>query len=458
MNFDDEEHRVKRILDDESDNTDDTDDKKNKNIKKDTNENMDSDTQAHISTSTSDKNTPHSSDNKGRGNAKSKGSGDANSNDKGSASPDGDDNAKSDDNYDYSDIDKRVSLYDGDISESDKKQDSTLLDTKPNDAKKDEKLTGETSKNDTVGNSNNGGASGGASGGGGGGGGDGGDDNNNDDNEDDQFIPPSQAAKKKVEEPMGLLEHLSELRRRLTRIVMILLIGFFGFYGVSELAYAYLASPLVAQLPEGSTLIYTSPQGAFFTYLKVALMLSVIGTSPFTFYQIWAFIAPGLYKEEQGAIAPLAFFSAFFFICGAAFCYFMVFPVAFKFFIGFTSDIVVPMISVEEYLSFTIKLIIAFGLVFEMPLFAYFLAKMRIITPEAMRKHRKYAVLSIFVIAAVLTPPDVFSQVLMACPMLILYEISIYVAKVARGKAKKEETEKKEESEEDINDKINNFK
>ncbi len=282
------------------------------------------------------------------------------------------------------------------------------------------------------------------------------------------FTPPSEAYKKEKathaeeEEPMGILDHLSELRRRLTRIVVIILIGFFGFYGVSELAYAYLALPLTSQLPEGSTLIYTSPQGAFFTYLKVSIMLSIIGTTPLTFYQVWAFIAPGLYKEEQNALIPLALCSAFFFIAGAAFCYFMVFPIAFKFFLGFTSETIIPMISVEEYLSFALKLIIAFGLVFEMPLFAYFMAKLRIITAEGMKKHRKYAILAIFIIAAILTPPDVFSQTLMALPMLILYEVSIYVAKVARGRRDKHDAEKNDTKENgddsnETDDSINNF-
>ncbi len=251
-------------------------------------------------------------------------------------------------------------------------------------------------------------------------------------NKEEKFTPPSTIPQEPEEEKMTLLSHLGELRVRLTRIVIMILIGFFGFYGISEIAYTYLAEPLTRFLPEGSSLIYTSPQGAFFTYMKVALMLSILGTSPFSFYQVWAFIAPGLYKEEQKAVLPLAFFSAFFFLAGAAFCYFAVFPVAFKFFMGFTSDLVKPMISVEEYLSFALKLIIAFGLVFEMPLFAYFLAKLRIITAEAMKKYRKYAILVIFIVAAILTPPDVFSQTMMACPMIFLYEVSIYVAKVAR--------------------------
>ncbi len=281
----------------------------------------------------------------------------------------------------------------------------------------------------------------------------------------EKFIPPSQALKNEKKEPesskMGLLDHLSELRKRLTRIVIIILLGFFGCYGISEIAYAYLALPLTELLPENSTLIYTSPQGAFFTYLKVSFMLSVIVTCPLTFYQIWAFIAPGLYEEEQKALMPLAFFSALFFVGGAAFCYFLVFPIAFKFFLGFTTATIVPMISVEEYLSFSLKLLIAFGLVFEMPLFSYFLAKMRLIGPDGMRKYRKYAILIIFIVAAILTPPDVFSQVLMAMPMFILYESSIYIVKIVRQGADKKFKEKNPENNEDNQEneeKINNFK
>lgn len=266
----------------------------------------------------------------------------------------------------------------------------------------------------------------------------------------ENFTPPAKlsAQNDPEENCMPLLSHLGELRTRLTRIVIMILIGFFGFYGISEMAYTYLAEPLTRFLPEGSTLIYTSPQGAFFTYMKVALMLSILGTSPFSFYQIWAFIAPGLYKEEQRAVLPLAFFSAFFFLAGAAFCYFAVFPVAFKFFMGFTSDLVKPMISVEEYLSFALKLVIAFGLVFEMPLFAYFLARLRLLTADAMRRYRKYAILIIFIVAAILTPPDVFSQTMMAVPMLLLYEVSIYIAKAANSPKKDSKKEHAENTEE----------
>ena len=250
------------------------------------------------------------------------------------------------------------------------------------------------------------------------------------------------------EAPMSLMGHLNELRRRLFRIVIIVILGFVAFYGVAEYLYAYLSAPLQAQLPEGSKLIYTSPAGAFFTYMKVALVASLFGTSPISFYQIWAFIAPGLYKEEKRAVLPLAFFSSIFFIAGAAFCFFTVFPIAFKFFMGFATDTIVPMISVEEYLGFALKLLIAFGVVFEMPLFAYFLSRFGILSPDFMRRQRRYAILLIFIVAAILTPPDVFSQCLMALPMFLLYEVSIYVSAMAYKKKEDKTEEPEDESEE----------
>ena len=253
--------------------------------------------------------------------------------------------------------------------------------------------------------------------------------------------------------PMSLMGHLNELRRRLFRIVIVVILGFVAFYGVAEPLYGFLSEPLKVQLPEGSKLIYTSPAGAFFTYMKVALVASLFGTSPFSFYQIWAFIAPGLYKEEKRAVLPLAFFSSIFFMAGAAFCFFLVFPIAFKFFMGFATDTIVPMISVEEYLGFALKLLIAFGVVFEMPLFAYFLSRFGILSPDFMRRQRRYAILLIFIVAAILTPPDVFSQCLMAMPMLLLYEVSIYVSAMAyKKKEKKNDADPAPGEEEGVNE------
>ncbi|MBP3731394.1 MAG: twin-arginine translocase subunit TatC [Mailhella sp.] len=245
---------------------------------------------------------------------------------------------------------------------------------------------------------------------------------------------------------MGILGHLGELRKRIMRIFIAVFLGWIALYGVAELLYGYLSAPLQACLPEGSKLIYTSPQGAFFTYLKVAFIASLFATSPFTFYQAWAFVAPGLYREEKRAILPLAFCSSFFFVGGAAFCFFLVFPIAFKFFMGFATDTIVPMISVEEYLSFALKLLIAFGLVFEMPLFSFFLSRFGILSPAFLRRSRRYAILVIFIVAAILTPPDVISQILMALPMIVLYELSIYVSATAYKQKNADKTQEETQS------------
>lgn len=228
--------------------------------------------------------------------------------------------------------------------------------------------------------------------------------------------------------PMTLTEHLGELRIRLVRCLIGAGLGFMLCYGVSEQLFMWLAQPLAAVMPTDTRLIYTSVPEGFFVYLKVAFVAGVFVASPYIFYQIWAFIAPGLYREERQQIMPLALCSALFFVLGASFCYFLVFPYAFTFFMSYSNDMIVAMPSINEYLGFSLKMILAFGLIFEMPLFAFFLARMGLVTAGWMRKVRRYAVLVVFVVAAILTPPDVFSQLLMAVPMIVLYEISILVA------------------------------
>ena len=205
-----------------------------------------------------------------------------------------------------------------------------------------------------------------------------------------------------------------------------------------------LVDPLLAVLPKGSHAIYTTLPEGFFTRMYIALVAGIFASSPVIFYQIWSFIAPGLYEEEKKYIIPIAVMSALFFACGGAFCYFVVFPYAFSFFVSFATEEIVAMPKVSDYLSFVLKLILAFGIIFEMPLFAFFLARMGVITGAMMRKARRYAILGIFVVAAILTPPDVVSQLLMACPMLVLYEISILVAAAFGRKPKKSEDEQSE--------------
>ena len=265
-----------------------------------------------------------------------------------------------------------------------------------------------------------------------------------------ESTPPANPEDEEAEEeaddrPMGLMDHLSELRGRLVRCCLAVMVGFIACWAVVDPIFDALVDPLLKVLPEGSHAIYTTLPEGFFTRMHIAFVAGVFVSSPVIFYQIWSFIAPGLYEEEKRHILPVAFMSAFFFISGGAFCYFVVFPQAFAFFVSYATDSIVAMPKVSDYLSFVLKLILAFGLVFEMPLFAFFLARMGIITAELMRRVRRYAILGIFIVAAILSPPDVVSQLLMAAPMLVLYEISIYVA-VAFGKkppAKDDESEEK---------------
>ncbi len=259
----------------------------------------------------------------------------------------------------------------------------------------------------------------------------------------------------KQERPMTLMEHLGELRTRLVRSFIAIGLAFIVCYTFSERLFAELCKPLVAALPEGSKLIFTALPEAFFVYLKVGLVASIFVVSPYLFYQVWAFISPGLYDEEKKYIVPMALISALFFFSGASFCFFVVFPYAFTFFVGFASEDIAAMPSLGEYLGFSLKLLIAFGLIFEMPLFTFFLARMGIVTAARMRSFRRYAVLCIFIIAAILTPPDVISQLLMAMPMMLLYEISIGVAATFGRKKKTEAEEVEEDLSSPINDEAN---
>ncbi len=244
-----------------------------------------------------------------------------------------------------------------------------------------------------------------------------------------------------VEKSMTLMEHLSELRTRLVRSFIAIGLAFVVCYTFAEPLFAELCKPLVAALPEGSKLIFTALPEAFFVYVKVGFVAALFAVSPYIFYQIWEFISPGLYEEEKKYMIPMALISAIFFYSGAAFCFFVVFPYAFTFFVGFASEQIAAMPSLNEYLAFALKLLLAFGLIFEMPLFTFFLARMGVLTATMMRKARRYAILCIFILAAILTPPDVISQVLMAVPMMILYEGSIGVAAVFGRKKKSEAAE-----------------
>lgn len=262
-------------------------------------------------------------------------------------------------------------------------------------------------------------------------------------------VPPATAATgaggtpEPEEKTMGLMDHLNELRWRLVRCFIAAGVGFLLCWTVVEPIFDFITAPLLSALPAHGTAMYTTLPEPFFVRMFVAFVTGLFVTSPYIFYQIWAFISPGLYEEEKKGLLPIALLSAIFFIGGGVFCYFIVFPYAFNFFLGFSSEQIQAMPRITDYLDFVIKLLLAFGLIFEMPLFSFFLSRMGVITAQMMRKARRYAVLCIFIVAAILTPPDVVSQLLMAMPMLLLYEISILVA-AAFGRKKKEKKEEEE--------------
>lgn len=240
--------------------------------------------------------------------------------------------------------------------------------------------------------------------------------------------------------------HLEELRKRLIICFIAVGIGFCLCYGFSKQLFEILMAPLLAAMPPEEKLVYTGLPEAFFTYLKVAFLAGIFLALPVIMYQLWMFIAPGLYDKERKWVLPIVFLSSVFFIGGALFGYFVVFPFGFKFFMGFASEAIKPLPSVKEYMGFSTKLLFAFGIVFELPLFISFLAKLGIVDTHFLRKQRKYAILLFFVVSAILTPPDVITQVMMSGPLIILYEISIFGAKIF-GKKKVEDPDETAETE-----------
>jgi sec-independent protein translocase protein TatC len=232
--------------------------------------------------------------------------------------------------------------------------------------------------------------------------------------------------------------HLDELRKRLITCFIAIGIGFAASYAFKDKLFSILVNPLVSVMEAGDTLIFTGLPEAFFTYLKVALLSGIMLSAPVIIYQFWMFVAPGLYKKERRLLIPIVFLSSVFFIGGSLFGYFVVFPWGFKFFLGFATETIRPLPSMKEYLSFSAKLLLAFGLVFELPLVLTFLARIGIVSVDFLKKNRKYALLLFFAGAAILTPPDVVTQIMMAVPLMVLYEISIIGAKVF-GKKKKPE-------------------
>ncbi|HUY38666.1 MAG TPA: twin-arginine translocase subunit TatC [Candidatus Binataceae bacterium] len=235
---------------------------------------------------------------------------------------------------------------------------------------------------------------------------------------------------------MSLIEHLKELRVRLVYAAIALLAGFLIAYAIADPLFAALTLP-IREVSHGKLLLIGTGVGeAFFTKIKVALIAGLFIASPAVFYQIWKFIAPGLYQNERRMALPFIVSATLFFLLGGYFCWAVVFRIGFAFFLQQYASIgITPTIRISEYLAFSAKLLLAFGITFEMPIFAFFLTRLGMIDYKLMMRYFRYAILVIFIVSAILTPPDMVSQFLLAIPLLGLYGLSIGVAYVFRTAA-----------------------
>ena len=227
----------------------------------------------------------------------------------------------------------------------------------------------------------------------------------------------------------SLISHLLELRDRLLYALLAILVVFGALLPFTGQVYSLVAQPLLAVLPAGASMIATEVASPFLTPIKLTLAVAIAISIPVLLYQLWAFVAPGLYKHERRLVMPLLLSSTVLFYGGMAFAYFVVFPVAFGFFVQSLPAGVTMMTDIRAYLDFAFAMFFAFGIAFEVPVAVVLLARMGVINPWTLGKNRPYVVLWAFVIGAVLTPPDIFSQIFLALPMILLFEVGLFFAK-----------------------------
>jgi sec-independent protein translocase protein TatC len=246
-----------------------------------------------------------------------------------------------------------------------------------------------------------------------------------------------------ADDQLPFTAHLEELRKRLMIAGGAWLAAFLGCYSFAERLFTLISEPVRAALPEGSSLVFITATEPFFTYLKIGAIAGVLVALPVIFWQLWAFVAPGLYAHEKKFAIPFVLASCLCFGVGTYFGFTYVFPTIFTFLVKFGTGTgeISAMLSMGSYLSLSSKLLFAFGLVFELPIVIFFLARMGIVDYHWLAKNRKFALLAAFVIGAVLTPPDVFSQTAIAVPFIVLYEVGIWVARFFGKKKKAEEEE-----------------
>ncbi len=249
---------------------------------------------------------------------------------------------------------------------------------------------------------------------------------------------------------MSFLDHLEELRWRLVRSIIAVMLGGVLAFLFSDYVLDFLLKPFRTAVrmhaeaagnsgaEAAAQLIFLAPTEGFMVRIKLALFAGIFISLPYVLWQMWQFVAPGLLEHEKKYIPRIVAFSTFFFFLGAYFCYEVVLRYGLNFLLGYQSADLVAQISIREYLKFVTLLILTFGIVFEMPVLTYFLTRMGLVTPEFMRQKRRYSIVLIFALAAIITPPDVFTQLMLALPLFVLYEVSIWVSKFSLPKSYKE--------------------
>lgn len=233
-----------------------------------------------------------------------------------------------------------------------------------------------------------------------------------------------------TDEKQPFLSHLKELRDRLLICVIAVAIAFVATYYFKEKIFDFLMQPFLRVMPPGSSFIFTGVTEAFTTYFKISIVAALFVGAPVILFEFWMFVSPGLYEKEKRYVYPFIFYGSVCFLCGALFCYFVVMPNIYRFFVSYGTGFVIPMPDIKSYMGLTLKMLILFGLIFELPLVAYYLSKTGIINARMLASKRRYAILAIFIISAIITPPDVVSQILIALPFWGLYELGILIAKI----------------------------
>ncbi len=228
-----------------------------------------------------------------------------------------------------------------------------------------------------------------------------------------------------MSEQQPLISHLTELRNRLVKVILAILVIFIASVGFSNHIYHWIALPLIDALPESTSMIATGVATPFLTPFKLTMVMSIFVAMPYALYHVWAFIAPALYQHERKLIAPLIGSSSLLFYAGIAFAYYVVFPLAFPFFVGAAPEGVTVSTDINSYLDFVLKLFFAFGVAFEIPIATVLMVWTGMTTPAKLAEKRRFIIVGVFVVGMLLTPPDVISQVLLAVPMWLLFELGV---------------------------------